>query len=80
MWRPKEGWVTERDLELNALGGKFADSGEIMDVRVLYEAGADAMLKAVKRNDCVSSTSLRNTGEIGWKNLKDGFWYFIPEE
>lgn len=48
MWRPeKEEWEKERDQWLNTVGGKFADSGEIMEASVLYEAGADAMLNSL---------------------------------
>lgn len=47
MNRP-EGWETKRDRELLALGHKFVDSDEAMDASVLYEAGADAMLKSLR--------------------------------
>jgi len=48
MWRPKEGWEKERDQWLNIVGGKFADSGEVMEASVIYEAGADALLKGLR--------------------------------
>ena len=46
-----------------------------------FEAGADKMLEALRSNGCIASESLRNVpGAIGWKNLGDGFWYFVPKE
>lgn len=42
-----------------------------------FEAGADAMLEAIKKNGYVTSGALTNAG---WPNLgKIGKWYYIPD-
>ena len=42
------GWDKKRDQWLNSVGGEYADSGEVMEASVIYEAGAEAILKALK--------------------------------
>lgn len=47
-----------------------------------FEAGADAMLEAIKSRGFITGESLRNVkGAIGWANIDtDSKWYPIPEE
>lgn len=60
------------------------DSPEIMAERMeeLYEAGADAMLEAIRARGFISGASLCNVKDaIGWAGISpDSKWYPIPEE
>jgi len=72
-WRPKEGWEKERDQWLNIVGGKFADSGEVMEASVIYEAGADVMHEAD-----VEEIEKHFVGKKVWH---EGRWcYLLPEK
>lgn len=84
MWRPKEDWEKKRDYWLNTVGGKFADSGEAMEASVIYEAGADAMLKELKEKSeeqlVVALGVPVMTQEVVSVAGVKGFAVFIPEE
>lgn len=84
MWRPKEDWEKERDYWLNTVGGKFADSGEAMEASVIYEAGANAILKALKEKSeeqlvVALGVPLTQHTVVSVGGIK-GFAVFIPEE
>ncbi len=48
----------------------------------IYEAGADAMLTAIRARGYISGQSLRNIeGAPGWAGIApDSKWYSIPED
>ncbi len=64
-WRP-DGWDNPYEPRLH-LGHEE------------YEAGADAMLAALRKGGVIRSESLRNMPAPGWKTLADGDWVFIPD-
>jgi len=67
-WRPKD-WDDKTKWYDNSDGQYDA-----------FEAGADTMLEAIKRNGYISGQSLLNTGAVGWQNLgSNSKWYCIPE-
>ncbi len=70
-WRP-EGWDAE-DIYAGAehIGMTSLD---------LVDAGADAMLAALRGTPHVRSESLGNTGVVGWQGFTgNGKWHLIPD-
>ena len=85
MWRPdKKVWargkrehceitVGDADCEHCPTNPMECDTG--------FEAGADAMLKALRVRGFIIGESLRNTGGIGWQTIDPkSKWYSIPDD
>lgn len=83
-WRPKD-WKNRYD------DPHWNDDGETSGMEAcVYEEGANAMLESICKNGYVTSEALRNVNggrylhnykpAPGWEHLKDGKWYYIPDE
>ena len=72
-WRPK-------DWDIDKLIDKFDETKPATEFDY-FEAGADAMLRAIKDRGYISGASLRNVkGAIGWAGIDpNSRWYPIPE-
>ena len=80
MWRPKEGWETLRDRAMINNGIPWPPAQSEID---LVEAGADAIVKALKKNS--KSLLKSDVSEVIRQLLNrpvwvKGYWVFIEED
>jgi len=93
MWRPenwKNPWGGEYELDRATLVAKFPDGRCVPEVfraglENEFEAGADAMLRALKIESEKQKTAWQKIGElmgnvIARQNETKGCWVFIPDE
>jgi len=79
MWRPKEGW----DNPFNRAAIRaYGNDNKPISHHDAYEAGADAILKALKEDTPrLFDTTIMEAGIKLEKPLEErGAWYFIPDE
>lgn len=82
MWRP-ENWERIIDKAVLTEAINIMDGGQVeLAAGRLFEAGADAMLKAIRERGFIVGKSLRNVeGAIGWSGIASkSKWYPLPEE
>ena len=87
MWRPKDWAETRRrhcNEQLKEVGGAECETcpADPQTCSVDYQAGADAMLEAIRSRGFIIGESLRNVkGAVGWANINPkSKWYSIPDD